>query len=559
MLRFRSIFPLLLVAALVLPMRPSLAQGAPADSAGAAQPPQPSLQWVELDGRKLFTVRGASSYPAEQRAADVARRIEAAARDPTITPAAIHIVQRPAATEVLAGQRSLVAAIDLDANAEGVHRDVLAESQARRIRQAIETYRYERGAQYLRGALTRSLLATLAGAVALWIVLFLLRRVRLMAEARYKRRVHDIAIQSFAIVGAGQIWAGLTALLRSLSWLAAATAAYLYVQYVLSQFPWTRALANRLLDLVANPLSAMSAAVLRTLPDVIFLALLFIIVRYVLRLARLFFDSVENQTLRFESFDADWAAPTYRAVRLLIVLFALVVAYPHIPGSQSDAFKGLSLLVGVMFSIGSSSFVANLIAGYALTYRRVFTIGEWIRIDDKFGQVMHKRLQVTHLRTPKNEEVIVPNSLILSTPVINYSKLAREQGLILHTNVGIGYETPWRQVEAMLLLAAQRTTHLQSEPTPFVLQRALNDFSIDYEINAYCRDAGAMFRAMSELHRNILDIFNEHGVQIMTPAYEGDPEQPKVVQRDQWFAPPARPTDVSPTVREPAHDAASSR
>ena len=182
------------------------------------------------------------------------------------------------------------------------------------------------------------------------------------------------------------------------------------------------------------------------------------------------------------NFDSEWALPTYKIVRLAVVAFALVVAYPYIPGSGSAAFKGVSLFIGVMFSLGSSAFIANTIAGYSITYRRAFRVGDRIQVGNVFGDVSEIRLQVTHIRTLKNEEVVVPNS-ILRQNVVNYSALARSRGLILHTTVGIGYETPWRQVEGMLLLAAERTPGLLREPPPFVLQTALGDFCVVYEIN----------------------------------------------------------------------------
>jgi small-conductance mechanosensitive channel len=194
----------------------------------------------------------------------------------------------------------------------------------------------------------------------------------------------------------------------------------------------------------------------------------------------------------------------------------------------------------VIFSLGSSSIIANLIAGYTMTYRRAFHVGDRIRVSDFIGDVADVRLMVTHLRSLKNEEIIVPNSLILNSHVINYSSLARQHGLILHTTVGIGYETPWRQVEAMLLLAAERTPGLLRQPPPFVLQQSLGDFCVTYELNAYCDEPAAMYRLYTELHSNILDVFNEYGVQIMTPAYERDPDQPKVVPKEQWFATPAQ-------------------
>ena len=174
-----------------------------------------------------------------------------------------------------------------------------------------------------------------------------------------------------------------------------------------------------------------------------------------------------------------------------------------------------------------------------MTYRRALKVGDRVKIGDAFGDVIDLRLQVTHLRSVKNEEIIIPNAQILAGDVINYSSLARADGLILHTQVGIGYETPWRQVEAMLLDAADRTPGLSKEPSPFVLEKALGDFAVTYELNAYSSNVQAMARLYAELHRNILDVFNEYGVQIMTPAYEGDTAEPKIVARKDWYAAPA--------------------
>jgi small-conductance mechanosensitive channel len=188
-----------------------------------------------------------------------------------------------------------------------------------------------------------------------------------------------------------------------------------------------------------------------------------------------------------------------------------------------------------MFSIGSSSFISNIIAGYSLTYRRAFKIGDRIKIDDSFGDVVDMKLYVTRLRSLKNEEIIIPNSSLINSNVINYSSLAKQHGLILHTTVGIGYETPWRLVEEMLKSAADRTEGLSKQPSPFVLQKSLGDFAVTYEINAYCDSPNKMMLIYSALHQNILDVFNENNVQIMTPAYEGDPAEPKVVPKDKWF------------------------
>jgi small-conductance mechanosensitive channel len=265
----------------------------------------------------------------------------------------------------------------------------------------------------------------------------------------------------------------------------------------------------------------------------------------VLRVVRLFFHRVGDGTIPLSGFEAEWAKPTERIVRVLVVAFALVIAYPHIPGSGSEAFKGVTLILGLLFSLGSPSVISNMVAGQSLAYRRAFKVGDRVKVGEHIGEVAQMRLLTTYLRSPKNELIVIPNALILNGEVVNYSTLAKDVGLILHTIVGISYETPWRQVEAMLLDAAGRTPGLLPEPRPFVHQRALGTFAVDYEINAYCDDAHAMLSLYSALHRNILDVFNEYDVQIMTPAYEGDPERPKVVPRDRWFAEPANPAPAS--------------
>jgi small-conductance mechanosensitive channel len=307
--------------------------------------------------------------------------------------------------------------------------------------------------------------------------------------------------------------------------------------------------------MLLQPLATLGRGALGYVPNLVFLVILAFLTRYVLKVVGLFFRRLGDGTLHLPGFDPDLAQATDRIVRLVVIAFALVIAYPYIPGSQSEAFKGISILLGVIFSLGSSSVIGNMVAGQSLAFRRAFKVGDRIKVGEHFGDVAQIRLLTTYLRTPKNEQIVIPNSIILNSEIVNYSTLARDGGLILHTIVGIGYETPWRQVEAMLLEAAARTPGLLRQPEPFVLQKALGTFAVDYEINAYCDDPHAMVALYSALHSNILDIFNEYGVQIMTPAYEGDPERPKVVPRGEWFAAPAKPASHS----GPGDNAASGR
>jgi small-conductance mechanosensitive channel len=299
--------------------------------------------------------------------------------------------------------------------------------------------------------------------------------------------------------------------------------------YVLSSWPSTRGLSRGVAGLALEPLRTIGVGVVANIPRLAFLAVLFLLVRVALRLLRLFFAAVERGTVTLSGFDAEWSQPTYNIVRVAVVAFGVIVAYPYIPGSQSEAFKGVSLFIGIVFSLGSSSAISNIIAGYTMTYRRAFKVGDRVKIGDSIGDVITTRLQVTHLRSVKNEEIVIPNSQILNGEVLNYSSLARDRGLLLHTEVGIGYDTPWRHVQAMLLEAAGRTPGLGSRPAPFVLVKRLGDFAVVYELNVPCGEVQAMNILYTALHQQVLDVFNEHGVQIMTPAYEGDPPEPKIV------------------------------
>jgi small-conductance mechanosensitive channel len=495
---------------------------------------------VMLDGRVLFRVRGVSAYPAEQRARAIAERIKALAADTTIPTTALRMVETEHSVDIMAGDQLIVGIFDVDARLEGLTRKPLAQTFMKKIGDAVTIYREERRPERLLYNTLYALTATVLVLGLLLAIHWALRRIRAGIEQRSQARVQKLEAQSLKLVRAEQLRIALHKTLQTVSALVTLVFLYVYLQFVLSLYPWTRQLAERLLTLLLDPLATMGAALLAAVPNLLFLAILVVVTRYLLKLTRLFFETVEQGTVTISGFEREWSPPTYRIIRLLIIAFAVVVAYPYIPGSDSAAFRGVSIFLGVIFSLGSSSIIANLIAGYTMTYRRTFRVGDRIRVSDFIGDVTDVRLMVTHLRSLKNEEIIVPNSLILNSQVINYSSLARQQGLILHTTVGIGYETPWRQVEAMLLMAAERTPGLLRQSPPFVLQQALGDFCVTYELNAYCDEPTAMYRLYTELHRHILDVFNEYNVQIMTPAYERDPEQPKVVPKEQWFLAPAQ-------------------
>jgi small-conductance mechanosensitive channel len=495
---------------------------------------------VVVDGHVLAEVRGVAGRPAGERADAIEARIVAVAQDPDFDPAQLEVVESPEVSRIQAGDRLIMGVFDADAEIEQMNRQALAEIQKGVIGEAVTRYRADRAPDKIKGGLRALAIATAAFLGAVVLLFMLAGLVERLMVGRVKPRVLALHIKSLGLLPGDQLWASLAALARALRFLLLLLLAYLYAQFALNQFPSTRPIAQQLAGYLLDPLRTMGNELLAELPSLMFLLVLFIVVRIVLRFLKFWFAAVASGALHVAGFEPQWAEPTYRLVRIGVAAFALVIAYPYIPGSGSEAFKGLSIFAGVLFSIGSSSFISNYMAGYTLIYRRLFAVGDRVKIDDVVGEVMEVRVQVTRLRTYKNEEVIIPNSTILNSVVKNYTKLAASRGLILHTTVGIGYEVPWRQVEGMLLTAAERTSGVLKEPKPYVLQTGLGDFAVTYEINAFVGDTGQIAQRYDELHANIQDVFNEYGVQIMTPAYEGDPEVPKTVPREQWHAAPSR-------------------
>jgi len=535
----RRLKSFILAAVLLAPL---LAFGAAGDEARSTAPAlELTLETapVEIDGQVLFTVRGLSSFPAEKRAQTIGRRIEEAAGDAGFASAGLKVDTIDTGSVILAGKTALMVVTDADAQLEQTTRENLAALHLARIRQAIDEYRLTRSTDYLIKAALHAAGATVLLAAGIAVLLLLNRWLDKAVSRVLKRRVHDVDIQSFEVVRSDTIWKALHGVILAIGIMTIVVSIYAYLQYVLALFPWTRSVSNDLLNLSTRAARRLGKSTAEIIPDVLILIIIYFLTRFTLSRVRKFFAAVEQKRVVFTQFEPDWAMPTYKLLRVLVLAFAVVVAYPYIPGSQTAAFKGISIFIGLMLSLGSSTSISNLIAGYLMTYRRVFKVGDRVKVGDVVGEVVAVRLQVTHLRTNKNEEVTIPNSQILNSDVTNYSSLAGTKGLILHTTVGIGYEVPWRQVEAMMLTAAGRTAGVLSDPSPFILLTKLGDFSVSYELNVYVRDTEMIGKRYAELHRHIIDVFNEYQVQIMTPAYEGDPDQPKVVPPERWYSAPA--------------------
>ncbi len=493
-----------------------------------------------LDSDTLFNLRGATSFPAQQRVALVKGRIIQVANDKSFDVKDLLVLEEADRSSIRAGDFTIVSVLDADAELESLNRQLVASLYRDAIAKGITNYRQARTVAHLTEQSMFALGFTVVLIVLLWVSRLLFGWFDRWIDRHIGKGIDELASKSHYLLRANTLWSIIGGLLRLLRTVLYLTLAYFYLNTVLGLFPWTRPLAIVLFNLILDPLSSLALGFVSQLPNLAFLVVLWFVVRYLLKLMHMFFIGVEFGRIKIQDFDPDWALPTYKILRVVAVALALVIAYPYIPGSESAAFKGVSVFFGLLLSLGSSSFIANMIAGLSMTYRGAFKAGDLIKVGDVVGTVRDMKLMVTRVRTLKNEIVILPNSNILNTEIINYSLLAREEGVVLHSTVGIGYDTPWRQVESLLLESAARTEGLKSEPKPFVLQSSLGDFAVQYEINAYCADVNRMPALYSALHANIQDLFNEHGVQIMSPAYISDPDTPKLVPPEKWYTAPAK-------------------
>ena len=286
-----------------------------------------------------------------------------------------------------------------------------------------------------------------------------------------------------------------------------------------SIFPATEGIANLLIGYILNPIRSIISALVAYIPNFIRIVIILAVTYYSLRFLEFLSLEIRRGKLVIDGFYPDWAKPTLNLIKILFYAFAFVIIFPYLPGSDSPAFQGVSVFLGLILSLGSSSAIGNIIAGLVITYMRSFKVGDRVKIGETTGDVLEKSMLVTRLRTIKNENITIPNSAILSGSTVNYSSSAKEAGLILNTTVTIGYDVPWRKVHELLIDAAIKIDMVLKDPPPFVLQTSLDDFYVRYQINAYTAHAESASTIYSELYSNIQDVFNEAGVEILSPHY----------------------------------------
>jgi small-conductance mechanosensitive channel len=397
-----------------------------------------------------------------------------------------------------------------------------------------------RNADFMLRATGIALLATLILLAVIWL-LYRLRRlitVKLVQLTGNK----ELAVGGIKLLTRDRVFLVFAKLSHLLFLLTAFVLTYEWLSVVMAQFPYTRPWGEGLQGFLFGMAAKFGKAILGAVPNLLTATAIFLLASWLIRLTKGFFDQIASGKARFGRLDAELANPTRKLVSAVIWIFALVMAYPYLPGSDSAAFKGVSVLLGVMLSLGSSNIISQGASGMILTFSRTFRIGEFVKIGDHEGTVSALGMFNTRLRTGMGEEVTLSNANVFSSVIRNYSRTNDGHGYVLDTTVTIGYDTPWRQVEAMLLEAAAQTDGISSNPPPRVFQTALSDFYPEYRLvcNATPTQPRPRAMALSDLHANIQDAFNKYGVQIMSPHYMHDPNSEKIVSEQRKYAAPAK-------------------
>ena len=475
---------------------------------------------VFVGDQTLFAIRTRlGPFSPAERASTASSRLAALVKDVSVSPEAVGVVEHETSTDIVAGDRIIATVTEPDAKAARLPRSGLANEYVRQIRAGLAKVR----AEYSYESLLLDILYAALSTVVLIAVLIVLSR---LAPVIYKTieqwagtHIRTVRIQSLELIPAARITRILVQSARLGRIAFTLLIFHFYIPLVFSFFPWTRDFGNSLIGYILAPIQAGWAAFVSYLPSLLVVLVVLGCTYVAIRIARFIFSELERGTISWPGFYRESAMPTNRIVEVLILAFALVIMFPYLPGSNSPAFRGVSIFLGILFSLGSTSAIGNVVAGVILTYARGFRVGDRVKIADTVGDVIEKTLLATHVLTIKNVHITIPNSLVLGSHIINFSASAEGQALILHTSVTIGYDAPWRQIHALLISAAGRTPGILQEPKPFVFQTSLNDFYVSYEINAYTKEPNRMDDIYSDLHQNIQDAFNEAGVEIMSPHY----------------------------------------
>lgn len=486
------------------------------DSLRAVTPGVP----VVIEGDTLFYLyANRGGYSPGQRAAMAGEAMLKCSRDRALRNDSVVALQGEGYTDIMCGDKVIVTISDLDALWQGTSREELVGGYIPLLQQKMQTMRKDHSFMQLMLRVLWFVLVIVAQYLLFKLTNYLYRRVKRNIINSKRQFLRPISIRDYVLLDKRRLSRILIFLCNILRYIVLLTQLMFSVPVIFAIFPQTEKLALRILYYILEPVRMVVSSVVDYIPNLFIIVIIWLCIKYLLKGLKFIASEIENERLKISGFYPDWAQPTFNIIRFLLYAFMIAMIYPYLPGADSGIFQGISVFVGIIVSLGSSTVIGNIIAGLVITYMRPFKLGDRIKLDDTVGNVVEKTPFVTRLRTPKNEVVTIPNSFIMSSHTVNYSASARQYGLIIHTTVTIGYDAPWRMVHRLLITAAGMTPGVLADPQPFVLETGLSDYYPCYQLNAYIKDANRMGDIMSALHQNIQDVFNEAGVEIMSPGF----------------------------------------
>jgi small-conductance mechanosensitive channel len=459
------------------------------------------------------------SFSPKDRAEVINRRIDKLTDNLNFDETSLEIQKSENELDIVFGDQTIMTVIENDALWNDTTKDALAKEYKDKISAAVLKYKDETNFFNLAKKIGLAILVLLIIAALVKYISKFFAWTAIKIELQEDKRIKGVQIKNYTLFDAKRQINALLILNRILKWIVIITAIYIALPILFGIFPWTEHFAGTLIGYILNPVKGILTSFWNYLPNLITIIVIVLVFRYIQRGIRFLKDEIARGNLQINGFYPDWAEPTYQIVRILLIAFMFVVLFPYLPGSDSPVFQGVSVFLGFLFTFGSAGSLSNIIAGLILTYMRLFTIGDRVKIGDVSGDVIEKSVLVTRIRTPFNEIISIPNSTVMNSHTINYSSDAQEKGLIIHSTVTIGYDVPWQDVHTALIDAALRTELVLKEPSPFVFQTSLDDFYVAYEIHAHVREANRQGLIYSVLHQNIQDVFNERGIEIMSPHY----------------------------------------
>lgn len=465
----------------------------------------------------IYSKIGAST--PKERAINISRKIEKLYEDDFLKADSILVMKSENTFDIIYGEIIIMSISENDAIWYGKGMPELTQSFKETIKNSIVEAKNENSWLKLIARIGLVLLVIGIAWAMIWLIGKGYSKLLLFINSKKDKWLKNLSYKDYTFLAAEQELQVVLFLVKIFRWFVYAVLLYITLPIIFSIFPFSRDWADALFHLIWSPFKGVLIAIWEYLPNLFSILVIYFVMKYVIRFVRYIFHEIEAEKLKLSGFHADWAMPTYSIVKFLLYAFMFVLIFPYLPGSDSNIFKGVSVFIGVLFSLGSSSAIANMVAGLVITYMRPFKIGDRIKIGDVTGDVVEKTLLVTRIRTIKNEVITIPNSSVLIGNTTNYSSEAIEKGLIIHTTVTIGYDVPWKDMHQALIDAALRTNLILDEPKPFVLQTSLEDFYVSYQINAYTREAGKQALIYSNLHQNIQDVCNERGIEILSPHY----------------------------------------